>query len=548
MPQKIQEFLRNNRETLLICLIYSAAYLPMAVNGWFFFDDAVTAGFRQNLESLLLTYREIGWFLAWPAYLHALFFLPGEQAGLFLERALVFALYLGSALCLNSVLKVLRAIGDRERLFVVLLFAVLPVNTARIAVSNMNYAVSYFLFFLGAYCLAAYLRRPGNLSLRLCSLAAFFVSFSTNSLLVFYAAVLLFILLFEAERPGGGLMRGLRRAPAYADFIVLPAVFWLVLRLFFPPYGNYSDQNQLTLQGLLGWTRLLPLLRSYVKSAVFDAFLVRGAAAVLLALSLAWLVEKIRTEKEGFTSPYAYPAVIAAGVLLVLAGAFPYLAVSKYPVDFSWNSRHALLLPLGLSLLLVYGTVALVKLFSFHRVVSTFLLSLLTVTYAGASNRAYSRFLREWVKQAAIVEYLKSSDIAKNGGTLVFDDRTKEAYDGFPQETYRFYNWSALLNVAFNDQRRAGFNSASYAEELDRFLKIPEKNRGQYFMADYKPGGRAVKVYILPSSRGTREPGSAGRSFRALAAGLPREELRTVIQVNFAPLPSGGGNISATAK
>lgn len=525
---------------LVICLFYSAACLPMVINGGFYLDDPVTSGFRQNLGNLLLTYTEIGWFLYWPAYLHAFLFLPGDQAGVYIERALIFFLYLGAAFCLNSGLKTLKRLADSERFFVVLLFAVLPVNTSRIALSNLNYAASHFLFFLGFFFLAAYLRNPGKIYLRLCALAAFFISFSTNSLLFFYAGVFLFIFLFENERSDLSFSSVLKRAPAYADFILLPIVFWVILRIFFAPYGWYSDQNHMTLRGFLEWPKLLSKLLAYVKSVAFAGSPLPGLTAALAALFLTRLFKDLDVDEGTGSARYAPLPAFLVGVLLVFAGAFPYLVVLKYPKDLSWLNRHAVLLPLGISLALVYGTVWVVKAASLPRVISTFILSLLAVVYTGASNQAYSRFLREWVKQAAIVEHLRASAIAQNSSTFIFDDRAKEDYDGFTKEIYRYYTWTALLNIAFNDQTRSGFNNFNYPLEAGWIANTPEKYREQYFVKDYNSGGKAVNVLIQPSYPIPPEFKSNAKLLKLIAAGLPPEKLKAYIQVTFTPLPLAG--------
>src|SRR3546814_13538982 len=78
----------------------------------------------------------------------------------------------------DLIVKRTNLVGPFLRINIVLLYLVLPLNFARVAQIDFPYALCYLLFF-GAWWLIE--------SKKWVSLLLFFLSFNTNSLLVFYA-------------------------------------------------------------------------------------------------------------------------------------------------------------------------------------------------------------------------------------------------------------------------------------------------------------------------------------------------------------------------
>ena len=119
-------FLSN--EILIIVFVYTLSYGLTLLNTGLYLDDFVMTGFYQNPAHVLGAYKELGYFLYWPAFLHILAFKLQPSAGVFIERLVIFLSYLFSALFLCGALKKVDEIDRASRITLIVFFAVMPIN------------------------------------------------------------------------------------------------------------------------------------------------------------------------------------------------------------------------------------------------------------------------------------------------------------------------------------------------------------------------------------------------------------------------------------
>jgi hypothetical protein len=98
--------------------------------------------------------------------------------GPWIYKILTFVLMFSSGMLLNKIIGRHQSIDKNTRFFIVLLFFILPLNVAQVAMIVFPYTLCYFLFFLAWALMDRH---------RILALIIFFISFNTNSLLVFYA-------------------------------------------------------------------------------------------------------------------------------------------------------------------------------------------------------------------------------------------------------------------------------------------------------------------------------------------------------------------------
>jgi hypothetical protein len=182
----------------------------------------------------------------WVGYLRA--GINSLSTGFLLYRVIIFLSFLVSGLALNQVLMQMLFIDRIKRIVIVSLFLVLPFNAARVTTITANYTISHVLFFIGLWLLTLYLKKP-NLALRCTTLFFFFLSFSTNSFLVFYSLVIAFIL--YQNRPTMQLKKLISLGRKHFDFICLPLIFWGIKTIFFTPYGVHFGYNSIKLLKLI---------------------------------------------------------------------------------------------------------------------------------------------------------------------------------------------------------------------------------------------------------------------------------------------------------
>lgn len=484
-------------ERSVISGVYFLAFGFLLINGGLYFDDFVTSGYNQKPENLIAIYKDLGFFLYWPGYLHSLLFSPGNAFGVYAERFLIFASYLISTLALNEVLKTLPGIDRLTRIFIVLFFAVIPFNSARIALCNINSAVAHAFFYSGWFFLAGHLTGRGR-AWRLAALGLFILSFSVMSFLTLYAAVLAYIwVIRKYDFSVPGLLRG---AVRHADFILAPLALFLVVKAFFKPGGAYAEgYNVITLGGVIRSPMEIMQAFTISKEMLLSA-LSRVSIPVLVLATAATLLVR-RELKEGMSVPLRRDALLfAAGVGVLLVAAFPYAVLAKMPDANTWGSRHSLTLSLGVALITVAGLKSFMKIALKGETENTVPL-MLAVLVAGcviANSNMYFRFQRQYYKQVALLEHFSRSEELRDNTTFAFDD-TLPHHDAYPLDFYRQYVYSGMFKTVFGDESRMGYD-VRYADSESTLLDILPlpRQRESYALSGYVPSAPQYLVRVLP--------------------------------------------------
>ncbi|MBN2452735.1 MAG: hypothetical protein JXB40_00545 [Candidatus Omnitrophica bacterium] len=482
-------------ENFIISLFYSLAYGIMLFNdgvyidGWCFYHVA-----KPAIMNMTKSYGN-----PWDGYIFSSIF---SFDSLIIPRLAVFFLFLLSALFLNKTLKEIKEMDDGSRLSVVLLFAILPVNFARIALCAFTYAISYFAFFLGLMLFSRYFKTRG-IMLRLATLLIFIISFCTNSLLVLYmVSIILFILYKERGRIGtpGEFIVGMLR---YTDFLVIAPAFWIAKNVFLKPCDFYAWHNNIALSSVL--SAPIRSIQAFNDSFVavinnaFNMFLSNACLCIIFGFAVFLFLSK--TVIAAALSGKSDIKLFFLGLILFFAAAFPYLAVDHIPRFIDWDSRNQLLLPLGFSLALYYGMRLFCNRLRWGSHARLFLYSLMIALFISVNFKAYVDYQKDWFKQLSLVENFRASSVMKNNTTFIFDDQASDmnAMGRF----YRFYEYTGLMKLAFNDETRFGMSLDMY-NKLDwsryfidnkRFIELPEYN-----ISGYRPRDPEFKVMIKPGS------------------------------------------------
>jgi hypothetical protein len=442
-------------------------------------------------------------------YLYSfLFSLPHSIT---LMRVLIFASFLLAALLLYAILKTVKEIDRASRFVLVVLFAVFPVNSARISLICFLYAIAYLTFFMSFWLTSKYLNKK-KLLLRALALVGFFISFAVNSLLFFYVLVIVYIAYREDcfRKFPPDIHKLVVVLVRYIDFVALPAVFWVVRFLFFKPYGIYAGYNLITLDSLQ--QILSNLVSSFYSSfieALTHSFGLLYRATTLMTLSTTIFVicciiglsltayavvshsrlnstfhrgRKYLLALSNVLTEWYRPAetqnetdikLFVAGFLFFIVGVFPYLAVGKLPDLADWQSRHQLLVPLGASFMLFYGY----KIASNRLVKSSFVkvsvISVIVALFVVGNVVSYLDYQKDWYKEVSLIHNFKKNEEIRNHTTFLFDDKTANLNAN--GRTYRFYEYGGMLQYAFGDQSRLGSDRSAFNQSvntLDWYIKL----------------------------------------------------------------------------
>ena len=348
--------------------------------------------------------------------------------GTWTVQVLTFILFFASGLVIFQILRVFSRLSISKVNLIVLLFLVLPVNTARISLVVFDYTSSYFLFYLGWFVLVRYKSTKSFVL----ACVILFLSFKTHSFLFFVLLPFLhFAWLNKTELMDFKKLN--RRHLQIAVIAALPILYVVARSLFWPPSESWQDYHQPTRAGFL--TGLWPVLIGLVGLAIigFRQFKKKDT-------QLSWI---LLVGGFSITALALFPYF--AGELYVgYAGRPAYITVFEFRAD--WRSRHQLLMPLGLSLSVV-GLNELLKWKGKNVVVSAVLVISVALNMFWGSQY----FLMSH-KQEQLVELFKSTKgnliVASVGdSTLRFNGR---------ESSFRGYEWNGFMTLAGISTERPG--------------------------------------------------------------------------------------------
>ena len=305
-------------------ILYSLSYLPMMlISKAYFWDDWLVYKPNDNeIANLLRTvgntpvraWIENGVLDANPVLFRTVTILSYFAAGWFVFQILSKATFISAA----------------NVRIATLLFLILPINSARVSMIILHYSLSLMFFYLAWYLLAT----KKSLAWRLLSIPIFLISFDTVALIIFF--------IVPCCHLGYMMYLDLKVKKIYAASIpfallLLAPLYYIIDRQINPPLGGYATMYTPQKLGIL---RALVLL------------LICAAVGV-------WLLWKYRTNLGSARRQL----LIVLGITVTFVGATPYMVgghsvdISEWMLNFvprasDWNSRHQLLLGLGLSLLI----------------------------------------------------------------------------------------------------------------------------------------------------------------------------------------------------
>ena len=477
-------------------VVYALAWALLLVNRGLYWDDYVLAG--QPPGELVRMFTELG--LPWGSIAYIAIFatpFPG-----WLAHVLAFGAYLAATLLFHAILRRAPGLTPTDALVGGLVFAVLPVNVARIAVIDLMYGLSLLAFLAATWLLLEHIERPRRWK-RVASLVLFVASFYTASLLVLYAVPIL-LGFWILRRAGRGDLPGV--VGRYADFLLLPVGYWIVKALAFRSSGPYEGYNAISAAGLTDVPRrFVSVPWQVVGEPLARAIDVAGPIGIVAGVvAAAWLVWRGRglgaaTESVGAGgSAFQVPGVVLgiAGVAILALGVFPYLAVGRVPAIWDWSSRHQLLVPIGVAVIAAAVARGVGGLGAAGRRVGLVVVGLGLGISVVADVRTLLDYQLDWFKQEALVDAVRATPEAAAAHHVRIDDRAT-ALNAL-RRTYRFYEYGALFEEAIGGTARLVANADG--EPAPKSLPLVVE-RPRYRLTGYQPAPVDLTLQIVPRDR-----------------------------------------------
>ena len=354
---------------------------------------------------------------------------------------IIFVGFFLSAVFLSCILQKFRILTVSDRQFLILLFLVLPLNTARVALYTFSYSVPYAVFFFAWYLLINFAARKTHFL----SMVLFFLSFGMHSLLLFYFLPVLHKFLLSKVEGVRGLVVFVR-----ANFVLLllPILYWVMRSIFWPEEVVYHDVNL---------NRLL--------ETVYFVLITGGLLLIVFVTQL-----KLKAKQHPLN-------LIFAGILCIFFGIYAYVVYgffspnwsffSKYIETFlgrsDWYSRHQTLQPLGVALLIVGAIGLLPKFFKkLTKQIQALVLSVCVVFNVGFGFE----YVVDHSKQKEVINQLKDEGEGKSGSNYQFLDQT--ILLNARGRVYRERDWEGLIWLSYGVE---SMRSSRFVTTCESFSK-----------------------------------------------------------------------------
>lgn len=457
------------KEYYIYIILYSLAFGLILLNRGIYNDDWVYYNMKSSV--VLDTYTQAG--LTWFGYFQV--FILSFSESILIYKIIIFQTFLGSGLLLDGILKNIREIESYDRIIIVLLFLLFPVNSARAMFTIVVYGICYFLFFLGFY-LTIKNRIKNNVILRLFILIIFIMSFATQSLLLFFSLVVAYIIYSKKYKESVKIV-----LLKHVDYLLLPMVFWIIKTLYFKPYGLFEGLYHIEFKfnNIVTWISNA-LITSYTSFfQVLDlAFEGIGFSIIVSAIILSFFIHKKYiysfTHKKEFV-------LVVFGIIAFFLGVIPYILVGKTPSLSDWNSRDQLLVPLGAAFILCYGIKIISSRFDINTHIRTFIYCLVIILCINLNFNTYLNYQIDWYKQVSIIENLKTNTEIQNHTTILFKDNTIDY--NVNKRLYRFYEYTGMMKYAYGTENRFGDNIEFYNTHNISYYSVALTEH--YNMKDY---------------------------------------------------------------
>lgn len=374
-------------------------------------------------------------------------------------RIVTFFLLYICTLCFWGIVRRL-GIGEQKALVLTLLYIVIPTNDARAVSAIFPYTAGYSAFIIATFMLVQSFYLEGEniakkrIQLRLVSEVLFFFSFTTNSCLVFYSIPLLYIFLQLYRN------KSLKSVYKYADFTVIPFIYYFFKTTFFPAYGIYAGYNTVTWIGIeKAVFKTIPAVFISVKDIIIHWFVelkyVGGLSAFLF---LVFFLKKIwehhggeggkdvnRTQNNQSITVTGGGLGFLLGLAILYMGLLPYVVIGRdiHITQTGVGGRDSLLVSVGASIVIF----VVVELF----IRSTFRwLVYVTVILCGIAhfNYWYLSYQQDYYRQMDLTYEIKENkEILKERKTILYTT------DFEPDVlTTRFYSLNRNMADAMGDE------------------------------------------------------------------------------------------------
>lgn len=307
---------------------------------------------------------------------------------------------------------------QRQKFYMTVLLTVLPIYSARVSMACFRLSYSLLLFLVAWLVLAdAKTSRYKYLALPL-----FLISFLAQSLIPFFLLPCVHSAYMAYVRKESWQHKSVI---SQISLLLLPLCYYVFVWKFDPPVPERTDY-------------FTPSISGSARAILF-----------LSATSLLFILVKRRSIKQG--QKWASQDLFALSFVLLAVGSFAYMTsgrlldISEWLLNFvpsksEWDSRHQLLLGIGLALFLAVFVDSLRQ--EIQRIGFLIVVTACVVLNFSTSNGYYL----DSIKQTEFIQAVSSIEGLENESSLVIVDHT--GWLDARGRSIRSYEWKAMIHKA----------------------------------------------------------------------------------------------------
>jgi hypothetical protein len=502
----------DGRALIALIVLYSAATWWYTIPFGVVWDDWVLLA--HSASSLLSVASEAG------RADQALLILPFQASRSPWTWALAAWLCLGVAVVfIFLTARRIRGVSLREAFWISALTAAVPFYQARFTLSVLPYAVSAFCFTASLLLLVRHLD-SGKLGSRIGSLIFLVLACSTSSFLTLCwipPALIAWNNFAKSDAGEARVIGSLRAALSYADFLLLPAIAFLVRRWLFPAHGLYATYYQLKGSPLDTLAETLSVLRAQIADwgQILSVFLpnwnLRELADAMVPAGFILLLGYVALRRFKFESAledvrwpfYFRPILLMIALLTPVLALYPYIAVQQPPRFLGlWETRHQLTLMLVSGCVLVCLIRSVVGARGLDAIATVLLFLFLTLDYGAGRQFLVDRLEQRELEQRFAADPLPSQSLV----FVVEADRSHRMFGRF----LNFYELTHIVNRADGHNDRLAMSNreildprtGTYAVDanpgvVEKMLQVCHlRGRPEFGFANFSYNGRVVRESI----------------------------------------------------
>lgn len=417
-----------------------------------------------------------------------LFLMNLDFYGAYPFRIFVFIAIFISGLCVYYILSKIEHFDRHSRFFIVLFFLLAPLFTSKMLASISIFYLPVMFFFIGFAIMVKYVNE-GNIFNRILALILFTLSFSTNSVLVFYFIIFIFLYYFHFNSFNGILefiKNMLLISKKYIDFLLIPFLYYIYKSIYMVPWGLYEGYNGISLLKMLNPIKYFESIGRNFFDPIFSS-LQETSSIIVFLIFFIYIIDIFKKNKhlnmiEDEKNKKLLLFVI--GFIMFIFATMPYIAVDKMPKMGFSDSRFQILLPLGFSILLYYSVLLIFK-NNFRK----YMLLVLIFSFIIFNIKDQFAWNIDWQYQQSIKQNIEDSEIIKNNSTFLVINQLNDKF--YNSRKPPFYEFSGISKQALGTDDKLFVYKSEDVEEYKKIVQYKHYNISNWIESNL------VKIYFI---------------------------------------------------